>query len=177
MYDMNAKPPNTSQGGLYLQGTGPNLLFLVAACKCFWEEHLLVITALCACTKPLRSHVQAITSSHNTHHGHVSNFSAIVVRVCPFQLLSSLLMLPLCRVIPGSVTLIQVQMDIKGPQILNLHLFPSSEGQPPEQHLTHCTRIEQGPGAGFLTSVRATFLCRRETTLGKYSTGPLGFSS
>lgn len=26
----------------------------------------------------------------------------------------------------------------KSPQILNLHLFPSSEGQPPEHHLTHC---------------------------------------
>lgn len=41
--------------------------------------------------------------------------------------------------------------------------------------LPSSTRWE--PRAGFLTSVRATFLCRRETTPGKPSTGTLGFSS
>lgn len=55
--------------------------------------------------------------------------------------------------------------------------FPSSGGIRLPDHKKSDQISGRSSGAGFLTTVRATFLRRHETTLGKYSTSPQCFSS
>lgn len=102
---------------------------------------------------------------------HVSSFST----VCPFHHDGGILS---AEVIPGSVTLIQVQIDIKGPPNIKfafISLCRGSASSAPSDSPQDPARFQQGPSAGFLTSVHVTFLCRHETTLGKYLAGPKGF--
>lgn len=107
-----------------------------------------------------------------------SNFSTIV---CPFRLLSSLLRDSFNR---GHSRFCHTHSSANGLQRISKYwiciYFPLQRGsasRATSDSPQNPTRFEQEPGAGFLTSVRATFLCRRETTLGKYSAGPQGFSS
>lgn len=83
------------------------------------------------------------------------------------------------KVIPGSVTLVQVETVFKGPPILDLHVFPSKRVQLPKHHVTRRTQADccRNVDAGFLTNVHTTFLREWETALGKSSTGPQDFSS
>lgn len=175
MNGMNANQQNTSQRGLCQPGTGPNVLFLAALSK----SSLLSVHVELHCT---HTHTQSLTWTHtNTHHVHASNFSTIVIIVCPFQLLSSLLRDSFNR---GHFRFCHTHSSANGlqrtPKYWICIYFPLQRGsasQAPFDSPQNPTRFEQEPSAGFLTSVRATFLYRRETTLGKYSAGPQGFSS
>lgn len=176
MNGMNVKQQIASQRGLCQPGTGSVVLFSAGL---FIHVHMDLSKQT---YRGLFAHAYSVVAFWVTHCAHVSNFSAIVISVCPFQLFFHR-----CRetlsagVIPGSVTLIQIQLDFKDPPKYWICIyFPLQRGsasRATSDSPQNPTRFEQEPGAGFLTSVRATFLCRHETTLGKYSAVPQGFSS
>lgn len=108
-------------------------------------------------------------------------FSAIVIGACPFQLLSSLSRPSFNR---GHSRFCHTHSRLNGLQSAPKYLicihFPLQRGsasQAPFHSPQNPTRIKQETGAAFLTNVHATFLCRHETTLGKYSASPQSFSS
>lgn len=98
------------------------------------KSKALVITARCAC-----AHIQSrFTGTHKSR-----QCSCFWLLSCCHQRSS----LPAPLVAEGTLSRGSFQVlshsfkcreTSKSPQILNLHLFPSSEGQPPEHHLTHC---------------------------------------
>lgn len=136
--DVNINGQGARQTPLYPAGTGPNVLFVAALC--FHIETLLR-------SHPCRfGHYCALTHTHafsvDTHKIHTVNTSQT------FQLLSSVFV-PFrsfhhcwgtlsAGVIPGSVTLIQVQIDFKEPPNIEFAFISLFRGvRPPEHHLTH----------------------------------------
>lgn len=104
---------------------------------------------------------------------HASNFSSIVI-ACPSTRCSGTIS---TGVIPGSVTLIQLTMDFKKPlniEFAFIFLFVRGISLPNTARFNQI-RAATPDVVFFLTNVRATFLCRRETTwkaLGWHSVGP-----
>lgn len=86
------------------------VLFLAALCIQIVLVSKSPCSALCACLTPLRTYTQSSTETSTHKHTRFQLLSSMFV-----PLLSFLLELSFSRVIPGSVTLIQVQIGFKEP--------------------------------------------------------------
>lgn len=142
MKGMNANQQNTTQSRLCQPGSETKVLFQAALCLylelLFWKKRKLsvipAVQVLCYCTLSNSfKHIRLWTT--------IFTFPA-------FQLLPSVFVPLNCfhhywrilstEVIPGSVTLIHEQIDIKGTPNIKFAFISLCRGaQPPKHHLTH----------------------------------------
>lgn len=124
MNGMNANQQNTSQRGLCQPGTGPNVLFLAALSK----SSLLSVHVELHCT-----HTHTHTVTYVNAHKYTPRTRLQLFNYChhclslstPFIALKGLFQQGSFQVLSHSF---KCKRTSKNPQILNLHLFPPSEG-------------------------------------------------